>query len=303
MSARVLAAALALASCTAQSSAHDADSVRLAQEAWATACEDWADWDKPGPPYAIGERTYYVGTCGISAILVTGDQGHVLIDSGTEAGAETVARNIQALGFDLDDVEILLMSHEHFDHVGGMARLQQLTGARLLTSAAAAPVMRSGRASDEDPQAGMHEPFAVARVDGIVDGGEAVRLGDIAITAIATPGHTPGAMSWTWSERIGGDGDSAPFAVVYADSLSPISSDAYRFGDHPEYVRRFREGIGRIARHGPCLLLTPHPSASEMRARITSRGMLASDADACRNYASGIEVRLDERLAEEAESE
>ena len=303
MSVRILAAALALAACTAQSSAQDAESTRLGQEAWAAACEDWADWDKPGPPYAIGKRTYYVGTCGISAILITGDEGHVLIDSGTEAGAEIVARNIQALGFDLDDVEILLMSHEHHDHVGGMARLQQLTGGRLLTSAAAAPVMRSGQAGDDDPQAGMHERFAAARVDGIVHDGEIVRLGDIEITAIATPGHTPGAMSWTWTERAGGDGVRAHSPVVYADSLSPISSETYRFSDHPEYVRAFREGIGRLARFGPCLLLTPHPSASEMRARITGGGGLTPDADACGKYASDIEARLDQRLAKEAGSE
>ncbi len=300
MFARVLAAALVLTSCTARSSAQDAEDAPAAQKAWAAVCEDWADWDKPGPPYAIGERTYYVGTCGISAILVTGDQGHVLIDSGTEAGAEIVARNIEALGFDLDDVEILLMSHEHHDHVGGIARLQQLTGARLLTSAAAAPVMRSGSAGDDDPQFGMHEPFAVARVDGIVHHGQVVRLGDIEITAIATPGHTPGAMSWTWTERAGPEGDAVRYPVVYADSLSPISSDTYRFSDHPNYVSAFRESIARVARYGPCLLLTPHPSASDMRTRAGSATGLAADADACRAYAASIETRLDERLRKES---
>ena len=81
------------------------------------------------PPGPIHANTYLVGTCGISAILITGEDGHVLIDSGTEAGAELVADNIRQLGFSLRDIRFLLISHEHIDHVGGIARLQQLTGA------------------------------------------------------------------------------------------------------------------------------------------------------------------------------
>src|SRR5687767_5418483 len=86
---------------------------KLDRKAWAEACADWDEWEKPGPPYRIHGNTYYVGTCGISAILISGDDGHVLIDSGTDAGAALVAANIEALGFTLSDVKILLMSHEH----------------------------------------------------------------------------------------------------------------------------------------------------------------------------------------------
>ncbi|MEO6581743.1 MAG: MBL fold metallo-hydrolase, partial [Sphingomicrobium sp.] len=103
-------------------------------------CKDWDEWDKPAPPVRIHGNTYLVGTCGISAVLITGSAGHVLIDTGTEAGADLIARNIRALGFRLEDVRYLLHSHEHLDHVGGIARLQQLTGARLVASPAAAAV-------------------------------------------------------------------------------------------------------------------------------------------------------------------
>ena len=63
---------------------------------WAAACGDSTDWDQPAPPVRIHANTYLVGTCGISAILVTGSDGHVLIDGGTEKGAELVAANIRA---------------------------------------------------------------------------------------------------------------------------------------------------------------------------------------------------------------
>jgi metallo-beta-lactamase class B len=104
---------------------------------WAAACGDSDEWDRPAPPVRIHGNTYLVGTCGISAILIAGEDGHVLIDAGTEAGAELVADNIRQLGFRLTDIKYLLISHEHFDHVGGIARLQQLTGATLVASAPA----------------------------------------------------------------------------------------------------------------------------------------------------------------------
>ena len=86
--------------------------VEAAGQAFDAACEGSDDWDKPAPPVGVYGNTYYVGTCGISAILITSPQGHILIDSGTEAGAELVAENIRALGFRLTDVKFLLHSHD-----------------------------------------------------------------------------------------------------------------------------------------------------------------------------------------------
>ena len=91
------------------------------------------------------------------SILITGSAGDILIDGGPEAAAPLIASNIQRLGFNLRDVKILLHSHEHFDHVGGIARLQQLTGAQLYASAAAAKVLETGIAGAGDPQTGHRQ--------------------------------------------------------------------------------------------------------------------------------------------------
>jgi metallo-beta-lactamase class B len=260
---------------------------------WTEACADWDDWDKAGPPFRMHGNTYYVGTCGITALLVTGEDGHVLIDGGTAAGAAPIAANIEALGFRLADVKILLHSHEHFDHVGGLAELQRLTGARLLASDRAAPVIASGREAADDPQFGMHDPFPAARVDGLVEPGEPVRLGALALTAVATPGHTPGALSWQWRSCDG----PACATVVYADSLSPISSDTYRFSDHPDHLAAFRHGLAHLASLDCEILLTPHPSASEMRTRLQAGSLFAEPR--CATYARSIGQRLDARITEE----
>ncbi|MEO5774377.1 MAG: subclass B3 metallo-beta-lactamase [Sphingomicrobium sp.] len=268
--------------------------IETAGPAFAVACNGSEDWDKPAPPVRIHGNTYLVGTCGISSILITGSDGHVLIDGGTEAGADVIANNVRRLGFKLTDIKYLLHSHEHFDHVGGIARLQQLTGAQLLASPEAAKVFATGAAGVGDPQAGMHPPFRSAHVDRVLTDGEVVRLGGVALTSITTPGHTPGALSWQWVSCDGG----VCRTIVYADSLSPISSDKYRFIDHPAYVAAFRAGIRKVAALECDILLTPHPSASNMPDRMLGKAPLENPA-ACRDYAAAKTKDLDARLAKE----
>lgn len=262
--------------------------------AWVNSCSDWDDWDKAGPPYRIYGNSYYVGTCGISAILITGANGHILIDGATAAGADVIAANIRALGFALTDIKLLLQSHEHFDHVAGLAKLQQLSGARLLASAAAAPVLASGVVNAADPQAGMHQPFPAARVDGEVKEGEAVTLGALSLLPVATPGHTPGALSWQWTSC---EAEQCQ-VLVYADSLSPVSSDSYRFSEHLSYLNAYRAGLSKLAKLDCQILLTPHPSASNMRTRLQSESGL-SDDKGCQLYADAVTQRLQQRLAKE----
>jgi metallo-beta-lactamase class B len=261
---------------------------------FSTRCKAWDDYDKPAPPVRIHGNTYLVGTCGISSILIVGSEGDILIDSGTEAGADRVAANIRKLGFNPTDVRILLNSHEHFDHVGGMARLEQLTGARLYASANAADVLKSGRPGAGDPQSATLPGFPPARVDRILRDGEQVRLGNLMVKAVATPGHTHGAMTWQWVSCDGG----VCRTIVYADSLTPVSSPGYRFTDHPGALEAFRESIARMGALDCDILLTPHPSASKMIERL-ALGKPLLDTNACKAYASQLTKQLDDRLAKE----
>lgn len=262
--------------------------------AFAYTCKDTDDWNAPAPPVRVHANTYLVGTCGISAVLITGTDGNILIDGGTEQGADLIADNMRRLGFKLSDVRIILHTHEHVDHVGGIARLQQLSGARLYASPAAAKVFETGTAGTGDPQAGMHKPFASAKVDRVLRDGETVRLGNLMLTSVATPGHTPGALSWHWVSCDGGVCRN----IVFADSLSPISRDDYRFSDHPAYLAAYRASIDKVGALDCDILLTPHPSASKMKERMLKKSL--EDADGCRNYAGNLAKRLDERLAKEA---
>lgn len=292
MSGKTFAMALLLAGCAAPAAQHS--NAVTQQAAWAAQCTDDSGWDDPGPPFKVYGNTYYVGTCGIGSILITGDQGDILIDSGTEKGADLIAANIRALGFDPADVKVLLMTHEHGDHIGGMAKLQQLTGARLFASPPAAEALASGKATKDDPQFAVDPGFVPARVDGQVEDGPPIALGNLSLTPVRTPGHTPGATSWQWRSCEG----SACHTIVYADSLSPVSADSYRFSDHPAYLADFRRSLTRLAQLDCDLLLSPHPSASAMRERL-ARAELADPAG-CKAYAADRTRLLDERLAKEA---
>jgi metallo-beta-lactamase class B len=263
--------------------------------AYARACDGKDGWNDPAPAVRIHGNTYEVGTCGISAILITDKDGDILIDSGTEEGADLVAANIRRLGFRLSDVRYLLHSHEHIDHVGGMARLQQLTGATVVASAEAAKVLRTGVVGEGDPQKGAIPNFAPVPVGRIIANGGTVRVGSTQLTAVETKGHTLGALSWTWVSCEGG----VCRTFVYADSLNPISRDGYRYSDHPDLVAAFRAGIARVGALECDILLTPHPSASDMLRRFAGRAPLF-DPKGCADYAAAKTKALDVRLAGEA---
>jgi metallo-beta-lactamase class B len=187
------------------------------------------------------------------------------------------------------------MSHEHFDHVGGIAKLQRLSGATLVASAPAAKAFASGTPTPDDPQSGINKPFPPASVDRVIGDNGEVRLGNLLLTALATPGHTPGALSWRWVSCDGG----VCRTIVYADSLTPVSRDDYRFSDRAAYVAAYRASIAKVAA-SPCeILLTPHPSASAMPDRL-ALGKPLFDADGCKAYAASRSKLLDERLAKEA---
>ena len=263
---------------------------------WAQQCEDWDDWDKPAPPFRIHGSTFHVGTCGISVVMIANPEGHILIDSGTEGGAMVVLDNIRSLGFAVEEsFALVLHSHEHHDHVGGFAVLQEaMPKATYVASEVSAHVIRSGKVDAVDPQALSHEAMTPARIDRIVKDGETLSVEFADVTAIATPGHTPGAMSWQWEECDGGNCKT----IVYADSLSPVSAEGYRFSDHPEYLAAYRESIATIASLDCDILLTPHPSASGMRDKLLTGDWSAGPN--CAQYAASVEARLNARLAEEA---
>jgi metallo-beta-lactamase class B len=169
-----------------------------------------------------------------------------------------------------------------------------MSGAVMVARAAARTALESGKTDAADPQAGVIADFPGVRVGKVVADGETVRLGAFALAAHATPGHTDGGTSWTWRSCE----ERTCYRIAFADSLSAVSSDTYRFTDHPGRVAPFRTTFDRVARLECDVLITPHPSASNLFARLAGQAALV-DHGACAAYAAGAAKRLDERLARE----
>ncbi|MFT4025839.1 MAG: subclass B3 metallo-beta-lactamase [Novosphingobium sp.] len=295
MSRPLLIAALILAGCASPSPtiAQSSPTADLA-----TACHGRNGYADAAPPTRVFGDTWYVGTCGITALLVTSDQGHVLIDGGPAAAAPLVAANIEKLGFKLKDVKWIVSSHEHDDHVGALAELKRLTGAKIAALDSVAPQLAAGKPRNDDPQSAIANPFPPIMVDRVLFDRDDLRVGPLVLSVRSTPAHSAGSASWTWQSC-----DVTRCArMTYADSATVISADGFRFSDDGDRVRAIREGLKRIGEL-PCgILITPHPGASNLFARMAAKAPL-EDAAACAAYGKAAEERFAERLAkEEAES-
>ena len=293
----VLPAALAIAAIIGwQSSAHADEPAAKPAPAAARDCGKDPPWDKPTPPHRIFGNSWYVGTCGITAVLVTSPKGHALIDAGPQESPQAVEANIRALGFRLEDVRIILNTHEHLDHAGGIARLQRDTGAKVLARAPGAQALKAGVSDRRDPQflfSSTHRFPPVANVHILADGAN-VALGSTVIRNIPSPGHTAGGSSWTWRSCEG----SVCHDIVFADSVTAISDKVYRYADHPEHVAAFRNTLTTLGAL-PCdILLTAHPDASDLLERLDGKMPLV-DAGGCKALAQHGREVLDKRLAGE----
>ncbi len=266
-------------------------------------CPDCQAWNNPAPPTRIFGNTYYVGTNGLSSILVTSAAGHVLIDGGLAQTAPQIAASIRELGFRIEDVKLILNSHVHFDHAGGIAELRRMSGAQVAASAWSAAVLRTGKPAADDSQYGILAPIDPVSDVRVVADGEVLRVGELAFTMHATPGHTRGGTSWSWRSCEG----ERCLSVVYADSLSAVAAADFLFSRperYPQVLHDFERSFASLETL-PCeILITPHPGASNLYMRLWKRDAAFPlvDAGACRKYAGDARAGLQWTLDAEAQA-
>lgn len=259
-----------------------------------------ASWSQPRKPFRIYGNTWYVGSEGLSAILITSPKGHVLIDGTLERNAPMIEANIRALGFRLRDIRVILNSHAHHDHAGAIAALARDSGARVMASIEGARELEAGGDDPADPLYGDVPRYpAVPHVETVRDGG-VVRVGSLAVAVHDTPGHTPGNASFTWRSCEG----SRCLAMAYVGSLTAIGRPGYRFSEHPQVVASFRQSFRTVAAL-PCdILLAPHPDAIDFMGKVAARDRGVKpdplvDARACQRLAATSRHDFDAVLAKE----
>ncbi|MGD9902573.1 MAG: subclass B3 metallo-beta-lactamase [Vicinamibacterales bacterium] len=322
MTRRALAAValltITLASCSPATTPPAAESATATAPAPATLvpdppmdCQMCGEWNQPRAPFPVFGNTYFVGTQGLSSVLIDTGAGLVLIDVALPQSAPLVDANVRALGLATTDIKYILTSHAHYDHLGGVASMQRYTGATVAASPSTAQALRLGHPVPEDPQFGDGPGYtfpAVTEKLQVMQDGETFTLGGTTITAHHTPGHTPGATTWTWQSCAG----ERCLNMVYVDSLTAVSNDGYRYTDHPGLVDGFRATFAKVAAL-PCdIVISTHPSATGLDDKVARRAAAnlapgaASDpfvdAGACKALAAVSTKALDARLAGERAS-
>ncbi len=188
-----------------------------------------ADFLVPFPAHHVIGNIYFVGSKGLGIYLVSTPQGHILINAGLEDSVPMIQQSVEKLGFRFSDIKILLISHAHFDHDAGAARIKKLTGAKYMVMDSDVPVVESGGKKDFFY---AHTPgmlYPAAKVDRVLHDGNTVSLGDSVLTAHLTPGHTKGCTTWTMKVHEG----SESYDVVIVGS--PNVNEGYKLVNNAAY--------------------------------------------------------------------
>jgi metallo-beta-lactamase class B len=176
------------------------------------------DFSAPFPAHRVIDNVYFVGTEALGTFLITTPEGHILINSDFEATVPSIRASVEELGFDFEDIEIVLGSHAHGDHMEADALVEELTGAEVMAMEQDVPALRAMQPG------GKEHP-----IDRILHDGDEVTLGGTTLIAHLTPGHTKGCTSWGLEVDEGGQTYDA--LIVCSFGVNP----GYVLVDNPDY--------------------------------------------------------------------
>lgn len=231
-----------------------------------------AAWTTPTEPFKIAGNLYYVGTAGIGAYLITTPQGHILIDGAMPGSAKDIEASITKLGFAPSEVKVLLNTHAHFDHAGGLAELKRDTGAKLAASAGDKIALETGKYPGSEEVKAFD--FAPVKVDRALEDGETLSMGGIALTAHLTPGHSAGCTTWTFPVMI--DGVSRQAMIYCSTSVAANRLVSKTKGpQYPGIVADYEQSFAKLKTMKADVFLAPHAEQfgmTEKRAALAAGG-------------------------------
>lgn len=258
--------------------------------------------DDPVEPFKIIDNIYMVGTTQHNtSYLITGSQGHIIIDTIYEKDVPQIVKNIQQLGFKPEDIKMIIGTHAHGDHVAGHAAMQEATGAQILSSAADKAVVETGGKSDS---VRPDSAWAPAKVDRVIADGEQIKLGDITLTAHLTPGHTKGCMTFTMSAEEGGQ----QYDVLLLGGVRPAAEPITHNDEYPGMAEDLTRTFAKLKTLPVDVYLGAHGYWYDLGGKIArmkgGEGYKAFiDPEGYRTAIAGWEQQFKDTVAEESKAQ
>jgi metallo-beta-lactamase class B len=235
----------------------------LAAVAPAAHADDNSNWVKPIKPYRVVGNIYYVGSEGLSAWLITSSEGHIVLDGGPSAeGGKLIERNIATLGFKLADVKVLINTHAHYDHAGGLAQLKaDIPTAKVWASRGDEPALEAGHHIGGNSNGPT--PFPAVKVDKAFGDGQKLKVGETTLVAHLTPGHSIGCTTWTTQVTEKG----RPLNVTFNCSLSVAGNQLVGNKEHRTIVADYRESFAKLRVLPTDVMLPSHEEQGDLLAK------------------------------------
>ena len=255
--------------------------------------------NQPVEPFRVVGNIYYVGSNDVTSFLITTPKGHILLDGAFKETAPRILANIEKLGFKPSDVRILLNTHAHFDHAGGLAELKHVTGAKLLASSGDLPALARG--GIDDPQFGDKYPFPPVEADGIIRDGGRIVVDGTTLVAHVTAGHTKGCTTYTMRVR---DGNTMRDVVFFCSASVPNGYQLVGNPKYPDVVDDYRREFATLESLKCDVPLGSHGSffsLAEKRERLAghpSRNPFV-DPEGCRSLIAAFKARFEETVAKQ----
>jgi metallo-beta-lactamase class B len=213
------------------------------------------EWSKPYKPFRIVGNLYYVGTYDLACYLVTTAEGNILINTGLAGSAVSINANIETLGFKLADTKILLTTQAHYDHVGAMAAIKKLTGARMLIDEKDAEVMAGGGSSDY--ALGGTINYEPVKADRFLHNNDTIKLGNATLVMLHHPGHTKGSCSFLFNVK----DEQRSYSVLIANMPTIVTEkDFAKIPAYPEIEKDYSYTFNAMKKLSFDLWLSSHAS-------------------------------------------
>lgn len=254
-------------------------------------------WNKPTDPFTVIGNIHYVGTNGLAVYLISTPAGHILIDTALPEANPQIKSSIEKLGFKVADIKVMINTHAHLDHTGGFADFKKVTNAQMISGEADKPLLEGGYYPGREAVEELK--FPQIKVDRTVKAGDTVALGDVTLTAHATPGHSPGCTSWTMNVKDGAETRSVIFFCSATVALNILVGKPTHATIVDDYKKTFAWAKGQKFD----VLLAPHP---EMYGAMEKRQKIAAgaknpfvDPGEFKTYLATLEKQFEEGLAKQ----